>query len=366
MPFITALPLIFILALAGGCSSAGSGGNGNATGPSATIPDHVSLDDGWLLTVDPVHTGIYGIASDPVVLRIGDRFRMYYTGLDPFRGRTVICAAVSDDGYSWTSEETGHAIPGLVLEGSDGAWDENLEGCYAVVRDGTVYLYYSGYQDVGDPAKGFPAALGLATSSDGLTFNRIGAEPILEPLANGFDTHAIYSPVVVADAGGWTMVYCGHAYSGPHTGVRLLGATSPDGITWTRHPTPVLEGGPERSWMSWGAAEPALIAVDGTWWLLFTGLNDQERVIGLAYSSSPFGPWTVRADPVFTPTRGTFANKQLLAPHAIPEEDRLRVWLIGTNEDSETISIGYGQGPWPLIFGPNYSATLELTPASRP
>lgn len=280
---VQTIPLILLITLAGACSSSGSTSNNDGN-----LPGHLSLDDGWLLTVDSVHTGTYSVASDPVVLRIGDHFRMYYTGLDPVTTRTVICAAISDDGYVWTHEETGNTVPGLVLQGNDDTWDENLESCYALVHNDTVYLYYSGYRDIGDPTKGFPAALGLATSTDGLSFTRVGSDPILEPLENGYDTHAIYSPVVVTDDDGWTMVYCGHAYSGPHTGVRLLGASSRDGISWTRHPNPVLEGDTERSWMSWGAAEPALLAIDGTWWLLFTGLNDQERVIGDTSEKWPF------------------------------------------------------------------------------
>ena len=102
---------------------------------------------------------------------------MYYTGLDPESNRTVLCLATSPDGRRWTEASTDRRIKGLILAGTSGAWDENLESAFAIRAGGEVRLYYSGYRDKGDPMKGFPAALGLAVSTDGVTFRRRSATP---------------------------------------------------------------------------------------------------------------------------------------------------------------------------------------------
>ena len=110
------------------------------------------------------------------------------------------------------------------------------------------------------------------------------------------------------------MVYCGHAYAGKRVGVRLLGATSRDGLSWKRLPRPVLEGAAVGEWTRDGVAEPALVRDGDSWRLFFTGLKDEERAIGAARGPSPFGPWKVEKDPILRPTPGAFADRQLLAP----------------------------------------------------
>ncbi len=319
----------------------------NAQSEEAHLPQVSDFHMSWSVSSEAVYSGLYGCASDPTVISVDGKLRMYYTGLDPESDRTVICVVTSIDGKSWQEIDTGHRLSGLALAGIPGQWDENIESAYVVKANGKYLMYYTGYTDKGDPLKGFPAALGIATSDDGIRFKRLGQLPALSPTMNGLDTHAIYSPVVVPYQDGFRMIYCGHAYSGPNPGVRILGATSKDGITWKKHSSAVLEGSPLLPWTKDGVGEPALLKDGDDYWLFFTGLLAEERCIGIAKGPTPFGPWEINRDPIISATDNAFANRQVLGPSVTIEAGKARMWLLGTCKDDEQIRIGYADSPWP-------------------
>lgn len=165
---------------------------------------------------------------------------MSYTGYDPVTERTVICLATSLDGLAWNNVSVAGDVAGQVIAGSSGTWQERLEGNCLLQLPDAYHLYYSGYRDKGNPAPGFPAALGLATFADGINFSR-HVEPILEPIVGWYDNDAIYSPSVVQTGGQFLMIYTGHCYTNCQrgAGVFLLAATSVDGVQWEKHPEPI-------------------------------------------------------------------------------------------------------------------------------
>jgi hypothetical protein len=171
--------------------------------------------------------------------------------------------------------------------------------------------------------------------------------------------------------GGWLMVYAGHAYDvGAKTGNRLLAATSPDGLTWTKEATPILEASPAQAWRSDGVAEPDLVpGPDGRWYLFFTGLQGERRVIGVASGPTPRGPWEVDPDPIVVP-RATFEDKGVLAPSILIEGDRVRMWYLAHGSPDYFV-VGYAEAAWPLrqphasAAGPRPAAHPALA-AARP
>jgi predicted GH43/DUF377 family glycosyl hydrolase len=314
----------------------------------------------WTKRSDPVFEGQY-VASDPAIVRDGDGYRMFYTcfvfdptvAFDPATTRAALCEATSPDGLAWTNVPADGPIEGLVLTGREGSWDENLEGSFAVERGGDYLLYYSGYRQQGTPAPGFPAALAVARSHDGLTFARVKDGPILRPTPGWYDTDAVYSPTIVDDHGKLVMIYAGHCYTGCKAapGVTLLAATSTDGLTWTKRSTPVLQALPELGWTRDGVAEPGLIeGPDGLFYLFFTGLRDADRVIGIARGTTPFGPWEVDRQPIVVPSASGFDRAGVLAPDVVIEGDTVRMWFLGTTPE-EDIAIGYAEATWPLWRG---------------
>ena len=137
------------------------------------------------------------------------------------------------------------------------------------------------------------------------------------------------------------MLYCGHAYVdatavGGDIGVRLLAATSTDGITWTKQDAPLLGADAALAWMSDGVAEPSMVqGPDGKWYLFFTGLHGDERAIGIAVAADPLGPWDVEPQPIITAASlGLPAGSRTVAPEAeLVEVDDLEA---GEGEDPST------------------------------
>ena len=112
----------------------------------------------------------------------------------------------------------------------------------AVVRNGTVYLFYRAEDDTGRMAiGGHTSRLGLATSSDGLHFTR-GGEPVFFPArdsqANREWPGGVEDPrIVEAEDGTYVLTYT--QYNGQTYDVGI--ATSKDLIHWTKF-GPAFEG----------------------------------------------------------------------------------------------------------------------------
>ncbi len=140
----------------------------------------------WTKWPEPVFSGQY-VASDPALIDEGDSYRMFYTcfivpesGFVPELVRAAICEATSTDGLTWEEVSDG-PTRGLIMPGREGEWNENLEAAFAIKWQGRYLLYYSGYDHIGDPALGFPAALAVAESFDGVNFTPVSDDPIMMP-----------------------------------------------------------------------------------------------------------------------------------------------------------------------------------------
>lgn len=318
----------------------------------------------WTKRAEPIFSGEY-MASDPSIIKDGSRYRMFYTCLtglkfdlwhlltDPAAdARTALCQATSQDGFSWehVSEEDG--IKGLALKGEEGKWDEHIEGAYAIKTSAGDLLYFSGYRTKGTPQKGFPAALSVARSEDGRTFTRVAQTPILSPTPGWYDNDAIYSPVIVREGDEFVMIYVAHCYTKCDNGpaVVLVAATSKDGLAWEKKPKPIFRPSSDIPWTQDGVAEPGVVkGPDGFYYLFFTGLKGEERVIGVGRSNSLFGSWYINPTPILTKssTEGAFDEVNVLAPYVLIEGDKVRMWYLGSNKE-ELIRIGYAEAVWPL------------------
>ena len=97
-------------------------------------------------------------------------------------------------------------------------------------------------------------SLGIARSADGVTWEKLRSNPILEPGAPGaFDENGLGEPAVWTSGGQWWMLYTGRDKKEQR---RLGLAHSADGVRWERLPNFVVSGS-NRGTARW-CATPAL------------------------------------------------------------------------------------------------------------
>lgn len=153
---------------------------------------------------------------------------------------------------------SGPLAGGAVLVGSGVAatWDSAGVWGASVVSGATMRMYYSGNRT------GQPSAIGMATSTDGLHWTRVGAAPVVGPGAASTtcDASGADRPMVIAKngGGGFLMYYRGS--NGTHVHICL--AESTDGTTWTPY--------------SGAAEDGSVLAAEGP------GAFDSKSIDGLA------------------------------------------------------------------------------------
>ncbi|HVO30035.1 MAG TPA: hypothetical protein VMV18_04840, partial [bacterium] len=195
--------------------------------------------------------------------------------------------------------ESGPQAGGAVLVGSGVAatWDSAGVWAPAVVPGATMTMYYSGMRT------GQPSAIGMATSTDGLHWTRVGSAPVVGPGATASTCHVSGAdrPMVIQKngGGGFLMFYRGK--NGAHVHVCL--AESTDGTNWTPYNGPAQDGSvlaPEAAGtfdsksidglapFSDGSGYGGLYTFHGSY--LFGGLTSAS---GFAFATSPDGhTWT--------------------------------------------------------------------------
>lgn len=166
------------------------------------------------------------IAANGSALVAGDEILYWYEAGDPFR----IALARSRDGKIWTR----HGEPVVPL-GPRGSFDERGVADPYVIRAGDrFYLFYLGQ----DRAR--RQSLGIARSSDGVAWEKLRSNPILEPGMSGtFDENGLGEPAVWTSGGRWWMLYTGRDKSERR---RVGLARSVDGVRWERIPNFVISG----------------------------------------------------------------------------------------------------------------------------
>jgi predicted GH43/DUF377 family glycosyl hydrolase len=116
--------------------------------------------------------------------------------------------------------------------------------------------------------------LAAATTQTTLPFgswSRISDTPIIAPKGDGFESAGTFNPSVVRYDGKFVMLYRAQ----DHKGKSSLGyATSQDGVHFVRRPEPVMVA--EAPYETGGGVEdPRLVKIGDTFYLTYTGYNNQ-------------------------------------------------------------------------------------------
>lgn len=164
-----------------------------------------------------------------------------------------------------------------------------------VVSGGTWHHYYS--YDIDSKH-----VIGHATSANGISWTKdTDNNPVVNLGAAGkFDDGHAWLPRVWIEGETWYMLYAGNNGSG----VVAIGlATSTDGVTWTRQNggDAILAGTDVGAWDEGDNEIASIIKIDSTYYLWYnTQLAGVNRQTGLATAANLLGPWTKDAgNPIF-------------------------------------------------------------------
>lgn len=309
-----------------------------------------STSDLFSALESPVFESPLDLAADPSVLRSGDSLFLYYTA-EHFKIALVIS---TDDGLTWKSPDENNTDDYAAFRGDTSKWDHTLETVDVIKVEDEFWMYYTGYIEGQDDNGGTISnyEIGLAISQDGINFTRHPQsidQSILSRDVSSVDTDdrdAMTSPGVVYENGTFYMIYAGwnvqNNWTGPNAGIRILGATSADGINWTKIDSPIIQ--PSEVTFNPDINEASLIkAEDGFWYIPFsTGSS-----IGIARSISFEGPYDIFPQFIVSPTSSE--NSEVTAPDAIIENGKMRLWYHSVDApDFWPWVINYSEANYPL------------------
>ena len=219
-----------------------------------------------------------GSVYAPSVILDETLFKMWYSGrllTDTAVVATAIGLATSSDGTNWFKDTRNPVL----ADGVRGTWDSD-GASHAVVlkQDETYHMWYAGWDESA------LRLIGYATSLDGVSWLKDDNNPVLVSGSDGeWDSKGVSPGSVISLDDKFHMWYTG---IGPSQSAQIGLATSPDGVTWTKHvQNPVLRLGSTTLDAS-GVARPAVLFDGSSYRLWYTALgSDNTSRIGYATSS---------------------------------------------------------------------------------
>jgi sucrose-6-phosphate hydrolase SacC (GH32 family) len=269
-------------------------------------------------------------AKDPAVVRMGDRYLMYYSMCPYGDGREAdgfgIGVAESADLDDWT--KVGEIAPQQACE------EKGICAPGAIALDNIVHLFYQTYGNRENDA------ICHATSTDGLSFERNPTNPIVKPTGDWNCGRAIDADVI--DWNGELLLYWAtrdRAYR-----LQLIGVSSAplnSGFSrdqWTqRCDSPIL--GPELDWEQECIEASAVCKRDGRLWQFYAGAyNNCPQQIGCAVSDDGIS-WTRVSDQPLLPNGepGSWNSSESGHPYVFVDNDgTTHLFYQGNNDNGKT------------------------------
>jgi len=266
---------------------------------------------------------------DPCVLRLGDKYYMWYTGYDGKHLR--IGLATSSNGRDWAK----HPGNPLLEPGMPGTWDD----CHAynpcVVKVGDkLYMWYAGARV---KKRKWQIQIGLAMSEDGKSWTKLAANPVLS-YEEIWESNSVFGPCVLKIGSKYYMWYAGGEIP---RGIGL--ATSSDGQTWVKYASnPVLAGVPG-TWEDAGMDRPCVIKKDNLYYMYYSGIQGHYTRIGLAVSRDGQSWSKSSANPILDVDEGSWDDTFVADCWVMKMSDEYYMWYRG--HDGKYSHIGLAISP---------------------
>ena len=263
--------------------------------------------------------------------------------------RATIGHARSTDLRTW------ELLPDALVPADSPAWDDQATWTGSVVRgpDDVWRMYYTG---VSRAERGLVQRVGVATSTDLMTWRRVGDGPLLEADPRWYEKldldawidEAWRDPYVLADPAGdgWHMLLTARVREGDAAGRGVIGhATSPDLERWEVRPPLTAPAG-------FGQLEvPQVATVDGLPVLVFScwrdrmsaerGAQEPAGGVWVAAGRTLLGPWDLAG-------ARPFEHPSLYAARLV--EEGPGSWaLLGFRDTEDGEFVGEIADPWPVV-----------------
>jgi|GEM_PF-2089785 len=183
--------------------------------------------------------------------------------------------------------------------------------------------------------------IGLATSPDGVNWTRHSGNPVLTVGENlAWDAQGVFAPFVIFDGKSFKMWYHGNGRYVQAAGY----AESVDGINWTKHPTnPVLPPIPN-SWESYTIGVNTVVFANGIYQLWYGGNDGSVTRLGYAISADGITWERYGSNPIFQAGgSGAWDSATLGGFCVLRESKAYKMWYSGNN--GGPWSIGYATSP---------------------
>ena len=272
---------------------------------------------------NPVLGGDYGTCFDICVLKDDSTYRMWFS----WRPKASIAVVESKDGLHWSK-------PIIVLPpNKTSGWEDDVNRPIVVKQGGAYQMWYTGQ------AKG-GSAIGYATSSDGLTWQRMSGQPVVAA-DQPWEKVAVMCPGVVWDGEAklYKMWYSGGEQYEPDA---IGYATSADGMHWTKRlDNPIFKADPTIEWER-DKVTACQVVNDAGWYLMFyIGFRDVDHAqVGVARSRDGITNWQrLPANPIVRPTPDGWDADACYKPYAIFDGEKWLLWYNGRHGGSEQIGV---------------------------
>jgi predicted GH43/DUF377 family glycosyl hydrolase len=231
-------------------------------------------------------------------------------------GGWEISSAVSKDGINWFFDQSGPKL-------TTGSWDNVFIQPNTILFEVNQYwLYYEGFD-------GYNTAIGLATSTDGKTWQKYSGNPIMSGVPGTWENNGNGGPLVTYNGSKFIMIYGGGSGSFGNVIGAVGEAESVDGYNWTKSSSnPVMSPGDSTSWDNTSLVPLAMCVANGTYVMI---CNKQGSANAGFATSSDAIHWTMYAsNPVFNVgTTTTWDSSALGYGAALFMNNQFNFWYTG-------------------------------------
>ena len=282
------------------------------TTTTTTVPERALFDDSYTtaLFAGPASWDRLFIDPGGVVVH-DDQWHRFYNGIDSWPSHVSVGYATSPDGLKWTKKSD---EPLFVTDEADYTGISAFLSHAEVLDDGTWAVWFYSVERQNNFATG---VVGRATAPTATGPWTIDPAPAVEKGAEGeWDSQGVSNPSIVKGGDEWWMYYDGNKGDLESDGDRSIGlATSTDGITWEKHADNPIMVTQQGEWDERRVYDPGVVITDEGFVMAYwtrrpgkPGATAPEYLAGLAFSEDGLS-WERDPDNPFYDT-SRFGNTQ--------------------------------------------------------